>query len=141
MMIETAVYKLLSQDAELNDLMDELRGGKFPGDFKQGIFTYDIPETPTNYKKSEFAPFMRLNALYENESHYSDDMAIADEQRVKIEFWCQSASQSDKMKQKIDEILKNAGYERYTANENPRYKDTDIGLVMNIRKYRYFDWK
>jgi hypothetical protein len=27
-----------------------------------------------------------------------------------------------------------------TANEKPRYKDTSIDLLMNVRKYRYFDW-
>ena len=32
------------------------------------------------------------------------------------------------------------GFERYTANEKPRYKDGDIDLLMNTRKYRFFDW-
>ncbi|HEP1689822.1 TPA: hypothetical protein VB681_000217 [Streptococcus pyogenes] len=27
-----------------------------------------------------------------------------------------------------------------TANEKPRYKDRDIDLLMNVRKYRYFDF-
>ena len=41
----------------------------------------------------------------------------------------------------MDEILETGGFERYTANELPRYKDTDIDLLMNVRKYRFFDWE
>lgn len=51
MIAETTAYKLLSNDAQLNELFDSYRGGKFGGGFKQGIFTYDIPEKPTNMKK------------------------------------------------------------------------------------------
>ncbi len=40
----------------------------------------------------------------------------------------------------MDAILESGGFERYTANEKPRYMDDDIGLLMNIRKYRLFDW-
>lgn len=51
MIAETKAYKLLSNDDKLNELFDSYRGGKFGCGFKQGIFTYDIPEKPTNMKK------------------------------------------------------------------------------------------
>ena len=40
----------------------------------------------------------------------------------------------------IDAVLEANGFERYTANEKPRYKDNDIGLLMNVRKYRFFEF-
>ncbi|ETJ24229.1 Phage protein, partial [human gut metagenome] len=49
--------------------------------------------------------------------------------------------QSEQVAHKMDEILKRNGFERYTANEKPRYRDGDINLLTNIRKYRFFDWK
>lgn len=51
MIAETKAYKLLSNDDKLNELFDSYRGGKFGHGFKQGIFTYDIPEKPTDLKK------------------------------------------------------------------------------------------
>ena len=48
--------------------------------------------------------------------------------------------QSEAIVKRIDAILTEAGFEWYTANETPRYKDNDIGLLMNVRKYRFFDW-
>ena len=56
MIAETTAYRLLSNDVQLNELFDSYRGGKFGGGFKQGIFTYDIPEKPTNMKKKELVP-------------------------------------------------------------------------------------
>ena len=44
MIAEATVYKLLSSDDRLNALMDKIRGGAFGNGFKQGIFTYAIPE-------------------------------------------------------------------------------------------------
>ena len=41
----------------------------------------------------------------------------------------------------MDEILETGGFERYTASELPRYKDSDIDLLINVRKYRFFDWE
>ncbi len=67
MTAETIAYKLLSNDEELNSLLDKLRGKKFGLGFKQGIFTYDIPERPTNALSKELAPFMRIYPTYEND--------------------------------------------------------------------------
>ncbi len=53
----------------------------------------------------------------------------------------QTGAQSEQVAHKMDEILKRNGFERYTANEKPRYRDGDINLLTNIRKYRFFDWK
>ena len=50
MIAETEAYKRLVADEELNKLLDQFRGKEFPG-YKQGIFTYDIPEKPTNLKQ------------------------------------------------------------------------------------------
>ena len=41
----------------------------------------------------------------------------------------------------MDDILSKGGFERYTSNEKPRYKDGDIDLLMNIRKYRFFEFE
>ena len=59
MIAETEAYKLLVADEELNKLFDQFRGKEFPG-YKQGIFTYDIPEKPTNLKRKELAPLARI---------------------------------------------------------------------------------
>lgn len=140
MIAETLAYKLLSADMELGRLFDKYRGKAFGSGFKQGIFTYDIPEKPTNLKRAELAPFMRINATFDGPSHYADDEAISVEQRIVLNFWCKTAAQSEEIARRIDVVLAKGGFERYTANENPRYKDPDIDLVMNVRKYRIFDW-
>ena len=48
MIAETTAYKLLSNDKTLNELFDQFRGVPFGNGFKQGIFTFDIPENPAN---------------------------------------------------------------------------------------------
>lgn len=141
MIIESDVFKLLSTNKELIALLESYRKGPFDKKYPSGIFVFDIPETPVNLKKTELAPMIRINPTYDNESYFSDDRSIASEQRVKIEFWCKTIKQSEEVSKVIDKILKENGYARYTANENPRYKDTDINLIMNIRKYRYFLWE
>ena len=65
MIAETEAYKRLVADEELNKLFDQFRGKEFPG-YKQGIFTYDIPEKPTNLKQKELAPFARIYLTYEH---------------------------------------------------------------------------
>lgn len=140
MIAETKAYKLLSNDDELNELFDSYRGCKFGHGFKQGIFTYDIPEKPTDLKKKDLAPFLRINTTYDAPSSYADDSYISTEQRIVINFWCQTAAQSEAIVKRIDAILTEAGFEWYTANETPRYKDNDIDLLMTVRKYRFFSW-
>lgn len=139
MIAETEAYKLLVADKKLNQLFDEFRGKEFPG-YKQGIFTYDIPEKPTNLKQKELAPFARIYLTYEAPHKYADDEIISMEQRITINFWCKNAKQADQIAKRMDTILESSGFERYTANEKPRYMDDDIGLLMNVRKYRLFDW-
>lgn len=140
MIAETEAYKLLSNDKTLNELLDKLRGGSFKNGFKQGIFTYDIPDNPIDLRKAELAPFMRINPTLDDPADYADDEILCNEQRITINFWCKTASESDQIAKCIDDILKQGGFERYTANEKPRYKDSDIDLLMNVRKYRYFDF-
>ena len=125
MTVETIAYKLLSSSEELNTLFDKLRGKKFGLGFKQGIFTYDIPERPTNALSKELAPFMRIYPTYENDVEFADDKAISTEHRITINYWC----------------LESNGFDRYTTNELPRYRDNDIDLLVNVRKYRFFDWQ
>ena len=139
MIAETKAYKLLVADEKLNQLFNEFRGKEFPG-YKQGIFTYDIPEKPTNLKQKELAPFARIYLTYEAPHKYADDEIISMEQRITINFWCKNAKQADQIAKRMDTILESSGFERYTANEKPRYMDDDIGLLMNVRKYRLFDW-
>ncbi|MGT2753230.1 hypothetical protein [Streptococcus porcinus] len=141
MIAETTAYKILNKDKTLNELFDQFRGVPFGNGFKQGIFTYDIPESPTNLKKAELAPFMRINNTYDGPASYADDSLLINEQRITINFWCKSASQADLINSALDKVLEANGFERYTANENPRKKDSDINLLMNVRKYRFFDWK
>ena len=139
MIAETEAYKLLVADEKLNQLFNEFRGKKLAG-YKQGIFTYDIPEKPTNLKQKELAPFARIYLTYEAPHKYADDNIISMEQRITINFWCKNAKQADQIAKRMDAVLEGSGFERYTANEKPRYMDDDIGLLMNVRKYRLFDW-
>lgn len=139
MIAETEAYKLLVADEQLNRLFNEFRGKEFPG-YRQGIFTHDIPEKPTNLKQKELAPFARIYLIYESPHEYADDNVISMEQRITINFWCKTAKQADQINKRMDTILESSGFERYTANEKPRYMDDDIGLLMNVRKYRLFDW-
>ncbi|HER0086332.1 TPA: hypothetical protein VIU97_000653 [Streptococcus pyogenes] len=136
MIAETAAYKLLSNDKTLNELLDRLRGGTFKNGFKQGIFTYDIPDNPVNLRKVELAPFMRINTTLDGPFDYADDEILCNEQRITINFWCKTASEADQINKCIDNILKQGGFERYTANEKPRYKDRDIDLLMNVTNLR-----
>lgn len=135
MTIETNVFKLLSSDSSLVKLLESLRPSKID---TVGIWKHEIPE---NYRKKEYAPFIRINPIYEADTQYADDEAMSEEQRVQISFWTAKDLDSDKIKNKIDQILKENNFTRYTANENPRYKDTDIDLLINHRKYRFFDWE
>lgn len=136
MNIETRVYRLLSGSAELIQLLDKIRGQSLKPD--NGIWKHDIPE---NYRKKELAPFIRINPVYEGDYDYSDDSSMSEEQRVQISFWCNTDTQAYQIKKKLDEVLKVNDFTNYTANETPRYKDTDIDLLINHRKYRFFDWK
>ena len=140
MIAEATVYKLLSSDEQFNTLLNTIRVGEFGNGYKQGIFTYAIPETPVNVIKKKLAPFVRINPNYDIPAHYADDVHLAVEYRVTINFWTKTAKQSEQITKLMDDILEKAGFERYTANEKPRYKDTSIDLLMNVRKYRYFDW-
>lgn len=141
MVAETKAYKLLSQNKDFNQLLDNMRGKEYGLGFKQGIFTYDIPEKPTNLLRKELAPFMRIYPTYQEPFEHSDDKVLAMETRITINFWCETASQSEKIAKMMDEILETGGFERYTASELPRYKDNDIDLLINVRKYRFFDWE
>ena len=136
MLAETRAYRLLANDSELNSLFDALRGGKFDetGQYIQGIFLDDIPD---NFKKVESAPFMRINPIDESPAIYSDDENLAEEQTIQIDWWCTSASQSLQIKKLVDKILKRNGHIQYYSK---RYKDPDINLKMNVRKYRVFDF-
>lgn len=136
MNVETKVYHLLNS-SELINLMNEIRG-KALLNGENGIFKHDITEM---YRKVENAPFIRINPIYEADFDFSDDEAMSEEQRVQISFWCKNDRDAYQIKVKIDEILKLNDFIRYTANENPRYKDSDINLLVNHRKYRFFDWK
>lgn len=140
MIAEATVYRLLNSDERLHALMDKIRGRTFGNGFKQGIFTYAIPENPVNVIKKELAPFIRINPNYDTPAYYADDKPLATEYRITINFWCETAKQSDEITKLMDEILIKGGFERYTSNEKPRYKDGDIDLLMNTRKYRFFDW-
>ncbi|MCM2138817.1 DUF806 family protein [Vagococcus fluvialis] len=135
MTIETNVFKLLSSDSSLVKLLESLRPSKID---TVGIWKHEIPE---NYRKKEYAPFIRINPIYEADTQYADDEAMSEEQRVQISFWTAKDLDSEKIIKEIDRILKNNNFTRYTANENPRYKDTDIDLLINHRKYRFFDWE
>ena len=141
MIAETEAYKLLVADKKINQLFNQFRGKEFPGGYKQGIFTYDIPEKPMNMKQKELAPFARIYSTYEAPHDYADDSVIVMEQRITINFWCKNAKQADQIAKRMDTVLESSGFERYTANEKPRYMDSDIGLLMNVRKYRFFDWE
>ncbi len=140
MIAETKAYKLLVADEKINQLFNQFRGKEFPGGYKQGIFTYDIPEKQMNMRQKELAPFARIYSTYEAPHDYADDNVIVMEQRITVNFWCKNAKQADQIAKRIDTVLESGGFERYTANEKPRYMDSDIGLLMNVRKYRFFDW-
>lgn len=140
MIAETEAYKLLVADEKINQLFNQFRGKEFPEGYKQGIFTYDIPEKPMNMRQKELAPFARIYSTYEAPHDYADDNVIVMEQRITVNFWCKNAKQADQIAKRIDTVLESGGFERYTANEKPRYMDSDIGLLMNVRKYRFFDW-
>ena len=52
-----------------------------------------------------------------------------------------NAKQSEQIAELMDKILESNGFDRYTTNELPRYRDNDIDLLVNVRKYRFFDWQ
>lgn len=137
MLPETAAYRMLNNNIELSTLMDSIRNKKIDptGVIEQGIFTYSIPDS---FKKKEDAPFIRINPIDEDPVIYMDDDNIAERQTVQIDFWCKSASDSAEMKKLIDQIMKENNHIQY---DSTRYKDPDISLVMNVRKYRIFDFK
>lgn len=137
MLPETIAFRILNKNTDLNTLMDTLRGKKIDpdGSIEQGIFTYSIPDS---FKKKEDAPFVRINPIDEDPVLFMDDDNIAERQTVQIDFWCKSASDSAEMKKLIDQIMKENNHIQY---DSERYKDPDIDLVMNVRKYRIFDFK
>lgn len=137
MLAETRAYRLLADDADLNLLMDTIRGKKIDSTnvIKQGIFTYTVPES---FIKKEVAPFVRINPIDEEPSIYMDDESIAENQTIQIDFWCENANESEKIKRLIDKIMKRNNHTHYGSD---RYKDPDIELIMNVRKYRVFDFE
>lgn len=84
---------------------------------------------------------MRIYPTYENAVEYADDKSISTEERITINFWCESVKQSEQIAELMDKILEGNGFERYTTNELPRYRNTDIDLLVNVRKYRLFTWQ
>lgn len=137
MNIETRVYQLLNNDSELISIMNTIRGNPI-SDKENGIWKHDIPSV---FRKAEYAPFIRINPVFEADFGYTDDESMSEEQRVQISFWTKNDTHSYLMKERMDRLLKENDFTRYTANENPRYKDTDIDLLINHRKYRFFDWE
>lgn len=137
MNIETRVYQLLNNDSELISIMNTIRGNPI-SEKENGIWKHDIPSI---FRKAEYAPFIRINPVFEADFGYTDDESMSEEQRVQISFWTKNDTHSYLMKERIDQVLKENDFTRYTANENPRYKDTDIDLLINHRKYRFFDWE
>lgn len=137
MNIETRVYQLLSGSSGLIQLLENLRLEPFE-DGENGIWKHEIPPL---FCKKEHAPFLRISPIFESDGSYFDDAARSEEQRVLISFWCHTDTEAYQIKRRIDHVLKSNEFTHYTANENPRYQDTDIDLLMNNRKYRFFDWK
>ena len=137
MNIETRVYQLLSGLSGLIQLLENLRLEPFE-DGENGIWKHEIPPL---FCKKEHAPFLRISPIFESDGSYFDDAARSEEQRVLISFWCHTDTEAYQIKRYIDHVLKSNEFTHYTANENPRYQDTDIDLLMNNRKYRFFDWK
>lgn len=137
MLIEQRVYRLLNNDESLRELLDQLRGRPFDdsGEIETGIFIDDIPEA---YRKEETAPFIRINPLDEFGSLFADDEAQAELQTVQVDWWCKNANHSLQIKKRIDKILLGSGMSQYYSN---RYRDPEIKLKMNVRKYRYVDFK
>lgn len=125
MIAETTAYKLLSNDKTLNELLDKLRGGSFKNGFKQGIFTYDIPDNPIDLRKAELAPFMRINTTLDGPADYADDEILCNEQRITINFWCKTASEADQISKCIDDILKKA-----VLKDTPQTKNQDIKIAI-----------
>lgn len=136
MLAEVRAYRFLVDNEELNLAMDEIRGKKIDSTnaIKQGIFTYVIPDI---FIKKEVAPFIRINPIDEDPAVFMDDENIAENQTIQIDFWCESASDSLKIKRLIDKIMKGNSHSHYDSD---RYKDPDIDLIMNVRKYRVFDF-
>lgn len=131
------VYKLLSNDEELVSLLNELRGSEFDpkGVYKTGIFTNDIPD---DFKKVDLAPFIRIEMILEKESDYFGDDNYGEEQRCQVSYWSTSLSASNKIKKRIDEVLKASDLRQYDAG---RYPDPDIKpLLFNYRKFRRTQW-
>lgn len=137
MNIETRVYQLLSGSSVLIQLLENLRLEPFD-DGENGIWKHEIPPL---FCKKEHAPFLRISPIFESDGSYFDDAARSEEQKVLISFWCHTDTEAYQIKRCIDHVLKSNEFTHYTANENPRYQDTDIDLLMNNRKYRFFDWK
>jgi len=137
MNIETRVYQLLSGSSGLIQLLENLRLEPFE-DGENGIWKHEIPPL---FCKKEHAPFLRISPIFESDGSYFDDAALSEEQRVLISFWCHTDTEAYQIKRCIDHVLKSNEFTHYTANENPRYQDTDIDLLINNRKYRFFDWK
>ena len=136
MLAEARAYRFLVDNEELNLAMDGIRGKKIDSTnaIKQGIFTYVIPDI---FIKKEVAPFIRINPIDEDPALFMDDENIAENQTIQIDFWCKSASDSLKIKRLIDKIMKENNHSHYDSD---RYKDPDIDLIMNVRKYRVFDF-
>ncbi|MBT2732118.1 hypothetical protein [Carnobacterium sp. ISL-102] len=136
MLAEARAYRFLVDNEELNLAMDEIRGKKIDSTnvIKQGIFTYTIPDI---FIKKEVAPFIRINPIDEDPALFMDDENIAENQTIQIDFWCKSASDSLKIKRLIDRIMKGNNHSHYDSD---RYKDPDIDLIMNVRKYRVFNF-
>ncbi|MFL0441602.1 hypothetical protein ACH0AK_14650 [Enterococcus pernyi] len=135
MNIETRIFKLLNEDRDLLSLLKSMREGSIS---ESGIWKHVIPE---NYRKTNYAPFIRISPVYEGDGNYFDDAANSEEQRAQISFWCKNDAQAYQIKNRIDDILKESNFTRYTVNENPRYIDSDIDLLINHRKYRFVNWK
>lgn len=131
------MYKLLSSDTNLVELLDKIRGKAFDesGDFLTGVFTNDIPE---NYQKTDLAPFIRIEMILESESNYFGDDNYGEEQRCQVSYWTNKLGDSLKIKKRIDEIMKVNGLRQYDAG---RYPDPDIKpLLFNYRKFRRTEW-
>ncbi|WP_375179911.1 hypothetical protein [Enterococcus rotai] len=137
MLIEQRVYRLLNGNSQLNQLMDQLRGKPFDENDgeRTAIFQDDIEE---NFKKHELAPFLRMNPLEEKPYLHTDDEKKAEYQTIQIDWWCKNAEQSDLIKSMIDEILESNNFTQYYSD---RYRDPDIKLRMNVRKYSYVEFK
>lgn len=117
------IEQIVNQTLENSELITNLIN-------KDNIFLIDIP---TDYRKIEQAPLIRINTIEDAPQLYASDINLDDTYQVAINVWTKSIKEIEPFIAALDNTMCGDGWFLYYRM--PVAKDPEIDLYMVSRRY------